>query len=104
MHRYAGSRLNGATVQEGSVCYAGLEAVLGKPAMWNLRGGDGSIGILRIPVRAIAPLDRKLSAGGADSGASTVLRSLGLLDVLSSMLAEFSVARLGPTPDCTDSR
>ena len=60
-----------------------LKPYWGKPAMRNLGGGDGSIGIIRIPARAIAPLNRKLSAGArilvgllycVHSGSSTCCR------------------------------
>ena len=35
-----------------------LKPYWGKPAVRNFRGGDGNVGIIRSPVRAIAPLDR----------------------------------------------
>ena len=34
-----------------------LKPYWGKPAVRNFRGGDGDVGIIRSPVRAIAPLD-----------------------------------------------
>jgi len=34
-----------------------LKPSRGKPAVRNFRGGDGVVGIIRNPVRAIAPLD-----------------------------------------------
>ena len=37
-----------------------LEPYWGKPAVRNFRGGDGNVGIIRSPVRAIALLDRNL--------------------------------------------
>jgi lipopolysaccharide/colanic/teichoic acid biosynthesis glycosyltransferase len=37
-----------------------LKPYWGKPAVRNFRGGDGNVGIIRSPVRAIALLDRKL--------------------------------------------
>ncbi len=35
-----------------------FKAYRGKPAVRNLRGGDGNVGIIRSPVRAIALPDR----------------------------------------------
>ena len=35
-----------------------LEPYWGKPAVRNLRGDDGNVGIIRSPVRAIVPPDR----------------------------------------------
>src|SRR6266508_1131507 len=40
-----------------------LKPYWGKPAVRNFRGGDGDVGIIRSPVRAIALLD--LHGGGA---------------------------------------
>src|SRR6516165_1842355 len=37
-----------------------LEPYRGKPAVRNFRGGDGNVGIIRSPVRAIALPDRRL--------------------------------------------
>src|SRR6266487_6105314 len=34
-----------------------LKPYRGKPAVRNFRGGDGDVGIIRSPLRAIAPLD-----------------------------------------------
>ncbi|MGO9449850.1 MAG: hypothetical protein ACLQDV_02215, partial [Candidatus Binataceae bacterium] len=41
-----------------------LEPYWGKPAVRNLREDDGNVGIIRSPVRAIVPPDKKYSAGG----------------------------------------
>src|SRR6266581_2823455 len=35
-----------------------LKPYRGKPAVRNFRGGDGDVGIIRSPLRAIAPLDQ----------------------------------------------
>ena len=37
-----------------------LKPYRGKPAVRNFRGGDGNVGIIRSPVRAIALLDHKM--------------------------------------------
>ncbi len=34
-----------------------LEPYWGKPAVRNLRGDEGNVGIIRSPLRAIVPLD-----------------------------------------------
>src|SRR6266481_54814 len=39
-----------------------LKPYWGKPAVRNFRGGDGNVGIIRSPVRAIALLDRRSAA------------------------------------------
>jgi hypothetical protein len=38
---------------------AGLKPYRGKPAVRNFRGGNGNVGIIRSPVRAIALPDRR---------------------------------------------
>ena len=43
-----------------------LKPYWGKPAVRNFRGGDGDVGIIRSPVRAIALLD--LRRGNSDGG------------------------------------
>ena len=48
-------------------------------------------------------ISHQLSTAAADPGMSTALRSVGLLDVLSSTPAEPSVARLVSMPVCTAS-
>src|SRR5439155_12850648 len=49
-----------------------LKPYRGKPAVRNFRGGDGDVGIIRSPLRAIAPLDHEGSsrprAEGQDHG------------------------------------
>src|SRR5487761_875929 len=44
-----------------------LKPYRGKPAVRNFRGGDGNVGIIRSPVRAIALPDNR--RGGADERA-----------------------------------
>jgi len=39
-----------------------LKPYWGKPAVRNFRGGDGNVGIIRSPVRAIALPDNRLEA------------------------------------------
>ena len=51
----------------------------------------------------LARISHQLSTAAADPGMSTALRSVGLLDVLSSTPAEPSVARLVSMPVCTAS-
>jgi hypothetical protein len=41
----------------------------GKPTVRNFRGGDGDVGIIRSPVRAIALLDRTPKTQGIGVGA-----------------------------------
>jgi hypothetical protein len=63
-------------------------------------------GVGRHEPNAPAPLARishQLSTAAADPGMSTALRSVRLLDVLSSTPAEPSVARLVSMPVCTAS-
>ena len=48
-------------------------------------------------------ISQQLSTAAVDPGMSTALRSVGLLDVLSSTPAEPSVARLVSMPGCTAS-
>jgi len=56
------NRMSGAGLRERT-CGKALSDILtlkpywGKPAVRNFRGGDGNVGIIRSPVRAIAPLD-----------------------------------------------
>ena len=51
----------------------------------------------------LSRISHQLSTAAADPGMSTALRSVGLLDVLSSTPAEPSVARLVSMPVCTAS-
>jgi hypothetical protein len=44
---------------EGRVWESGLEAGRGKPAVRNFREGDGNVGIIRSPVRAIVLPDSR---------------------------------------------
>jgi len=52
----------------------------------------------------LARISQQLSTAAADPGMSTALRSVGLLDRLSSLPPRPSVARLVSTPVCTASR
>ncbi len=54
--------------------------------------------------RASARISRQASAAAADTGMSASLRSVGLLEVVSTTSAEPSVARLASTPVSTASR
>src|SRR6266478_4964398 len=58
-----------------------LKPYWGKPAVRNFRGGDGNVGIIRSPVRAIALLDQK--SRGTPSGARAEVLEF---NVQSSML------------------
>ena len=51
----------------------------------------------------LARISHQISTAAADPGMSTALRSVGLLDVLSSTSAGPSVARLVSTPVCAAS-
>jgi hypothetical protein len=52
-----------------------LEPYRGKPAVRNLRGDDGNVGIIRSPVRAIVlPDRRRITASGDPVGAATIER------------------------------
>src|SRR6266478_891824 len=60
-----------------------LKPYWGKPAVRNFRGGDGNVGIIRSPVRAIALLDHStviegasLSGRGQTRGSSLKFRML----------------------------
>jgi hypothetical protein len=55
--------------------------------------------IFRLEAPALARISHQLSTAAADPGMSTALRSVGLLDILSSMLAGPSVALAGKLPD-----
>ena len=63
-----------------------LKPYRGKPAVRNFRGGDGDVGIMRSPVRAIALPD--LLAGGltlakgAISGVETAMLAVAVLLIL----------------------
>jgi len=54
--------------------------------------------------RGLTRISHRFSTAAADPGMSTALRSVGLLDVLSSTPAEPSVARLVSMPVCAASR
>jgi hypothetical protein len=43
---------------EGHARYPAFKPYRGKPAVRNFRGGDGDVGIIRSPVRAMALPDR----------------------------------------------
>jgi hypothetical protein len=47
-----------------------LKPYRGKPAVRNFRGGNGDVGIIRSPVRAIALLDRSLVVDPGFRGAA----------------------------------
>ena len=63
----------------------------------------GASGIYSGSGRSITTIADNLSTAAADPGISTALRSVGLLDVLSSTPAVPSVARLVSTPVCAAS-
>ena len=89
------------------------------PAMRVVRDSNGTAGLLsrrlmlrlwfrqqesqRLHTRGLTRISHQLSTAAADPGMSTALRSVGLLDVLSSTPAEPSVARLVSMPVCTAS-
>ena len=54
-------------------------------------------------VEPLTRISHKISTAAAQTGMSTALRSVGLLDVLSSTSAGPSVARLVSTPVCAAS-
>jgi hypothetical protein len=47
---------------EGLARYPAFKPYRGKPAVRNFRGGDGNVGIIRSPVRAIALPDNRQEA------------------------------------------
>src|SRR5437899_9696525 len=60
-----------------------LKPYWGKPAVRNFRGGDGNVGIIRSPVRAIAPLDLQGTVSWPDKESQTmVLVGVLLLSLL----------------------
>ena len=67
------------------------------------RKGFASLLLCGFPCRALARISHGLSTAAAHPGMSTALRSVGLLDVLSSTSAGPSVARLVSTPVCAAS-
>src|SRR5262249_48622028 len=52
-----------------------LEPYRGKPAVRNFRGGDGNVGIIRSPVRAIALPDSR--GAGFEGSAAALLHATG---------------------------
>ena len=58
---------DGKPVGKASSDIPALKPYRGKPAVRNFRGGDGNVGIIRSPVRAIALPDN--GRGGADGRA-----------------------------------
>jgi hypothetical protein len=57
-----------------------LKPYWGKPAVQNFRRGDGNVGIIRSPVRAIVPLDL-LCACAAKKEISAIGSNDGFVDV-----------------------
>jgi hypothetical protein len=55
-----------------------LKPYWGKPAVRNFRGGDGNVGIIRSPVRAIALPDNRLEAGVEETLRERTSNPLGL--------------------------
>ena len=58
--RMSGVDFNSWLLRQALSDMLALKPYWGKPAVRNFRGGDGDVGIIRSPVRAIAPLDRSL--------------------------------------------
>src|SRR5215468_4149656 len=82
-----------------------LEPYRGKPAVRNLRGDDGNVGIIRSPVRAIVLPDREPTATGATKLPTlpTVTKDqLGLLVTRSFVYGRIPCRRIphghGPPP------
>jgi hypothetical protein len=57
-----------------------LKPYRGKPAVRNFRGGNGNVGIIRSPVRAIALPDSRLPGHHAGLGTGNALRTGDLSD------------------------
>ena len=55
-----------------------LKPYWGKPAVRNFRGGDGNVGIIRSPVRAIALPDNRQEAEEEESSQERSSDPLGL--------------------------
>ena len=73
-----GAGLTGALDGKAPSEMSALEPYWGKPAVRNLRGDDGNVGIIRSPVRAIVPPDRRLEeARRAGGGAAAVVDGSG---------------------------
>ena len=53
------------TIGQASSDIPALKPYWGKPAVRNFRGGDGNVGIIRSPVRAIALPDNRHEAENA---------------------------------------
>jgi len=57
--------------REGRVWTSGLKPYRGKPAVRNFTGGDGNVGIIWSPLRAIALPDHKSARTGSKRGATS---------------------------------
>src|SRR5437667_2848204 len=66
-----------------------LKPYRGKPAVRNFRGGDGDVGIIRSPLRAIAPLDRndRTQRVRKPKRRSSAMRHVPMLVMLASLAA-----------------
>jgi hypothetical protein len=53
-----------------------LKPYWGKPAVRNFRGGNGNVGIIRSPVRAIALPDRIFASANTEEFESSLLRGV----------------------------
>ena len=56
--RMPGAGLSGESSRKAPFDMLALKPYWGKPTVRNFRGGDGNVGIIRSPVRAIALPDR----------------------------------------------
>jgi hypothetical protein len=76
-----------------------LKPYRGKPAVRNFRGGNGNVGIIRSPVRAIALPDSRLAFRNAGRHWSTN----GLLGSMVGLLPRKSASIRQPHWDCHSS-
>ena len=62
---------------EGLARYPAFKPYRGKPAVRNFRGGNGNVGIIRSPVRAIALPDNRQEAGNENFSRERISDPLG---------------------------
>jgi hypothetical protein len=85
---HAGSRLNPDRVRKVPFDMPALKPYWGKPTVRNFREGDGDVGIMRSPIRAIAlPEGRLFSLGKADPDSDPGPERLMLLSPVLAFVA-----------------
>jgi hypothetical protein len=79
-----GARLTASGDRQTPSDRLALEPYRGKPAVRNLRGGDGNVGIIRSPVRAIVLLDRdSVSCEAPQKGRDPIAQANALVILVS---------------------